>query len=95
MPDAKTAALWAVRMILLQIAGYLTARGIGDEATWAAIIGGVLSAVTLIWSWRATKAQIAAPPPGVPPILEEIERRARDLVHEMLRAQRIGGDGKP
>jgi hypothetical protein len=94
MTDAKTAALWAVRMIMLQLGAAMTARGIGDEATWTAITGGVLALGTMLWSWRATKAQIAAPPHGVPPIVEEIERRARDLAHEMLTARRLGpGDG--
>lgn len=90
MNDAKTAAMWAVRMIMLQIGAAMTARGIGDEATWTAVTGGVLALVAMLWSWRATKAQIAAPPPGVPPIMDEIERRARDLAHEMLSARRLG-----
>jgi hypothetical protein len=51
--------------------------------------GGVLALGTMLWSWRATKAQIAQPPPGVPPIMDEIERRARDLAHEMLAARQI------
>jgi hypothetical protein len=95
MPDAKTAALWAVRMIMLQIGAALTARGIGDEAIWQAITGGVLALGTMLWSWRATQAQIAAPPPGVPPIVEEIERRARDMAHDMLRARQIVADRSP
>jgi hypothetical protein len=91
MTDAKTAAMWLVRMIMLQLGAWMTARGFGDDATWQAVTGGVLALGTMIWSWYATKAQIAAPPPGVPPIVEEIERRARDLAHEMLTARRLGG----
>lgn len=89
MTDPKTAALWLVRMVMLQLGAAMTARGIGDEATWTAISGGVLALGTMLWSWWATKQQIAQPPPGVPPIMDEIERRARDLAHEMLAARQI------
>lgn len=78
--DAKTAALWFVRMAMLQLGAVMTARGIGDEATWQAVTGGALALGTMTWSWVATRKQIAQPPPGVPPIVDEIERRARDLL---------------
>ena len=65
MTDAKTAAMWLLRMIMLQLGAWMTARGFGDDATWQAVTGGVLALGTMVWSWYATKAQIAQPAPGV------------------------------
>lgn len=56
--------MWLLRMLLLPVSGWLTARGIGDEALWEAVIGLLIGGATAVWSWRARRALAAAAPPG-------------------------------
>lgn len=67
MTDARGAALWAARMILLWLGGWLAARGIGDAELWDGLAevgsAALVALVGAIWSWRARRAQLAAEPP--------------------------------
>lgn len=54
--------LWLARVLLLQLGGVLTARGIGDAALWEAVAGGVIGVGTAAWSWHARQAALKAPP---------------------------------
>lgn len=67
MTDARGAALWAARMLLLWFGGWLAARGIGDAELWDGLAhvlsGALVAAGGALWSWRARRAQIAAEPP--------------------------------
>ena len=79
MDDPKGAALWLARMVLMAAGNMLVARGVVDAETASGIVGGILAIAGALWSWHARKAALAAPQPGVPGIVEEIERRAREL----------------
>ena len=61
--EATGAALWAVRMILLWLGGWLAARGVGDNELWGGLAdvgsGALVALVGALWSWRARRAQIA------------------------------------
>nr|WP_314073842.1 hypothetical protein [uncultured Roseococcus sp.] len=67
MTDARGAALWAARMVLLWLGGWLAARGVGDAELWAGLAdvgaGALVALVGALWSWRARRAQLAAEPP--------------------------------
>jgi hypothetical protein len=69
--EARGVALWAVRMVLLWLGGYLTARGVGDAALWSGVADQVAGALVMLaaslWSYRARKAQLAALPPESKP----------------------------
>lgn len=62
------AALWAVRMLLLWLGGWLVARGVGDAAMWSSMAdacsGAVVALLGAVWSWYARRAQLAAEPPA-------------------------------
>nr|WP_314072200.1 hypothetical protein [uncultured Roseococcus sp.] len=66
MTDARGAALWAARMILLWLGGWLAARGVGDAELWAGLAdvgaGALVALFGALWSWRARRAQLAAEP---------------------------------
>lgn len=68
MADGMGAALWAVRMLLLFLGGWLSARGIGDRELWGDLANGLAGPVVMIgasiWSYRARKAQLAHVPEG-------------------------------
>jgi hypothetical protein len=65
--EARGVALWAVRMGLLWLGGYLTASGVGDAALWSGVAdqlaGLLVMAAASVWSYRARKAQLASVPP--------------------------------
>ncbi len=69
--EMRGVALWAVRMALLWLGGFLSARGIGDSDLWGGLVdnlaGVVVMAGTALWSYYARKAQLAAVPPEVKP----------------------------
>lgn len=60
------AALWAVRMLLLVLGGWLSARGIGDRELWGDVANTAAGPIVMIggafWSYRARKAQLAHMP---------------------------------
>jgi hypothetical protein len=45
-----------IRNILAMVAGYLVGKGVMDEATSTAIIGGVMAAIPVIWSLLQKKS---------------------------------------
>jgi uncharacterized membrane protein len=44
-----------VRTIIAAVGGYFAVKGIGDEAMWTAIAGGVGVVAAAVWSWWAKK----------------------------------------
>lgn len=64
--EARGAALWAVRMTLLWLGGWLASRGVGDNELWSGLAdvasGALVAAAGALWSWRARRAQLAAEP---------------------------------
>lgn len=61
--DAKGAALWFIRILLMGAGNWLTARGYMDDAMWQQISGAVITLAGAVWSWRARQAAIAMEPP--------------------------------
>lgn len=53
-------AMWLARMLGMQAGAALAARGIGDEALWEAVLGGLLAIGNAVWSWQARKSLKAA-----------------------------------
>ena len=69
MSEGLGAALWAVRMLLLSLGVWLTARGIGDAELWGGLANNIAGPIVWIcagfWSYRARQAQLAhVPGPG-------------------------------
>lgn len=63
MDSGIGAALWAVRMMLLCLGGWLSARGIGDRELWGDVANNAAGPLVMIgasvWSYRARRAQLA------------------------------------
>jgi len=45
--------LGLTRHILTIAGGYLVSKGVTDEATMTMIVGGLVSLVGVVWSWRS------------------------------------------
>lgn len=54
--------LWGVRLGLVSLGAFLTARGIGNAPLWEAGIGIVLNTIGAIWSYRARQQALKASP---------------------------------
>ena len=71
--------LMFVRLGLQVVAGGLVTRGVIDDATGQALVGGVLSVAAAFWSYRATRAAVASVPPEVHAELEALRALAEQL----------------
>lgn len=58
-------AMWLARILLMQAGAFLAARGIGDEALWQAVAGGILAIGTAVWSYIARRQALATVPADV------------------------------
>ena len=74
--------MWLARVLLLNVGGWLSARGFGDAALWEAIAGGALSVGAAVWSWHARRQALATVPPDV---------RAQLKLQQTIEAARLAG----
>lgn len=60
--DAQGVLLWLLRSALVAGGGWLTNNGYTDAETVKTIIGGVLAAVGLVWSFCARQRALGTDP---------------------------------
>lgn len=53
-----------LRHLMTAASGYLVAKGFADAAVAEALVGGVLAAAGIAWSWFKHRAQPQLPPPA-------------------------------